>query len=518
MKTFTISILFLALSLITNSQTIIPGGDVSGTWTQANSPYLIEGNIKRTQSATLTIEPGVDVVFEDYYTFDIYGNFYAIGSISDSISFTVSDTTGYFNGTNSGWGGLKFPEFSDCEINYCKVEFSKHYGLSFSAPGFFLYTIANSIIRYNQSGGIYLEIGHLQLNNIKIYRNNGNGILSWYEGNVTIENFEIKNNLGSGISFLGPWEFALYANNGFIVDNKGGGIKCHSDTYAEISNVSVLNNGPTDIGGGIYLNGILNLDESIIENNVADDGGGIYCSVYPTARCKITNSIIKNNNASNRGGGIAFIGLVACQISNTKICNNSANDGGGIYDSGGGNGGCGLSTYNQVLISNNHALNKGGGIYMIGLASHLWMNHLTMINNIADNSGGGIIYDNLSGFYTPPNISNSIIWNNLPEEIVDTANILSVLYSDIKGGWSGVEIINQDPLFLDPDNQDYHLTWANFPINDYSKSPCIDAGSLEYNPDPCYSDSIPNIDPDSTLGDLGTFYFDQLTAVNSEPP
>ena len=43
--------------------TEIPAGDVSGTWTKANSPYNINGEITIPNDSTLTIEPGVEVVF-----------------------------------------------------------------------------------------------------------------------------------------------------------------------------------------------------------------------------------------------------------------------------------------------------------------------------------------------------------------------------------------------------------------------------------------------------------------------
>ncbi|MDP8269097.1 MAG: FlgD immunoglobulin-like domain containing protein, partial [Candidatus Tenebribacter davisii] len=51
-----------------------------------------------------------------------------------------------------------------------------------------------------------------------------------------------------------------------------------------------------------------------------------------------------------------------------------------------------------------------------------------------------------------------------------------------------------DPLFVDPENGDYHLTEC---------SPCIDAG----NPNSPF-------DPDGTIADMGAFYYDQLNEVN----
>ena len=44
-----------------------------------------------------------------------------------------------------------------------------------------------------------------------------------------------------------------------------------------------------------------------------------------------------------------------------------------------------------------------------------------------------------------------------------------VTYSDIQGGYAGEGNIDADPLFVAPDDGDYHLS---------AGSPCIDAGSI----------------------------------------
>ena len=54
-----------------------------------------------------------------------------------------------------------------------------------------------------------------------------------------------------------------------------------------------------------------------------------------------------------------------------------------------------------------------------------------------------------------------------------------------------------------PENGDFHLTWANFPIPDSTKSPCIDTG-----------DPNSPLDPDSTRTDMGAYYFDQGIHAN----
>ena len=58
-------------------------------------------------------------------------------------------------------------------------------------------------------------------------------------------------------------------------------------------------------------------------------------------------------------------------------------------------------------------------------------------------------------------------------------------------------IMNKDPLFVDPENGDFHLLQG---------SPCIDAG-----------DPVSAYDPDNTIADIGAFYFDQLGVYVKEP-
>ena len=75
-----------------HSQTVIPGGSVSGTWTASGSPYLIEGEIVINNRQTLTIESGVEVIFQGHYKLIVNGWLQAIGAESDSILFTAADT------------------------------------------------------------------------------------------------------------------------------------------------------------------------------------------------------------------------------------------------------------------------------------------------------------------------------------------------------------------------------------------------------------------------------------------
>jgi len=124
---FCIACNFAMLSLNSNAQTNIPGGNVSGTWTVAGSPYLIQASIMIPNDSTLTIEPGVTVNFQGTYKMYVQGRVIAIGTATDTIIFTATDTT-------NGWRGIRFdntPATNDSsKFFYCKLQYGKATGVS----------------------------------------------------------------------------------------------------------------------------------------------------------------------------------------------------------------------------------------------------------------------------------------------------------------------------------------------------------------------------------------------------
>jgi len=259
-------------------------------------------------------------------------------------------------------------------------------------------------------------------------------------------------------------------------EQMSGVLCCDSDISFSIINIQITG-GDDSYGGGIYLK-YSNPDiiDVKIHENTASSGGGIYCW------------------HSNPG------------LSNSEIGKNAAYHGGAIY--------CDWSNPNLIgiLINENSALYEGGAIYCEW--SQPSLTNVTMVGNSAYYGGG--LYCWLSCY---PTVDNSIIWNNLPEEVFFASSLycpcfIDVAFSDMQGGESGIVAnngtvnwldgnIDADPLFIDPLNGDYHLSWANFPIQDSTKSPCIDAG-----------DPTSPLDPDGTIADMGAYYFNQNVSVD----
>jgi len=156
------------------------------------------------------------------------------------------------------------------------------------------------------------------------------------------------------------------------------------------------------------------------------EGGGIHCSESsPT----ITGNIITLNTASI-GGGINLY-FSSPVIANNTITRNTAYGGGGIY----------CDSASPPIVTNNTITSNGAVM------------------------GGGIYCDG-----TSPLITNTILWNNdgFP------GSQIYVYHGDpvitccvVKGGWPGTGNIDDDPLFLDPASDDYHIPFD---------SPCRSAG------------------------------------------
>jgi predicted outer membrane repeat protein len=252
MRTPTFIALCIAICYGPAQSTVIPGGAISGSWTKAGSPYNVYDNVEIPASSTLRIEPGVRVVFMGHYTMKVTGALFAIGTITDSIVFTVNDTTGFGDpaSKSGGWEGMRVeaiatvPWDSSC-LKYCRIEYGKANNGSFEDNG----------------GGIYY----------------------------------------AGLHSLGL-ESCMFYNN--FAAGDGGGICC-DNVILSINNCMFINNRAENLGGGMRLTvGIINVQNTVICNNTARQGGGIFTDLSAP---NIINCTICNNMACPTASGATFI-------------------------------------------------------------------------------------------------------------------------------------------------------------------------------------------------------------------
>jgi len=317
---------------------------------------------------------------------------------------------------------------------------------------------------------------------------------------------------------------------------RGGGIVCSSNNpNLTISNSTISRNSGINNGvGGIYYNqggGILS--NCVISDNIGYSGvaGGIDCDWEVDVL--ISHCTISGNVASWSawGGGGLYCEKAWPTIEYSTFSGNSAWDGAGLLSF------WSSPTLRFCTFTDNYALNNGGAIRVDG---EITISNCTLSRNTAGNWGGAIIYRD--PMVTPRLLlENSILEGNRGTGGIyfETSENVQLIYSDCYDNEGGefagsvapplgqligtningdsCDIFNnifEDPLFADPGNANYQITWANFPIPDSTMSPCIDAG-----------DPTTPYDPDGTIADMGAFYFDQseippieITLVPPTPP
>jgi parallel beta-helix repeat protein len=454
----TLTALFLFQNYIF-SQTDVPAGSVSGTWTREDSPYNVQGDIMIDDGNVLVINPGVTVNFAGMKSLTVAGRLLAVGNETDSIIFTTTDLS-------NGWRGIRFdntPETNDTSmIMYCRLKYGKATGASPYNKGGAIYLshfsnvlISNSLIANCgsdlQGGAIYCEYSSPVISYNTITNNTasagGGGI---YFGNSSSPDIS-HNTISYNVSTL----------------NGGGGIYGSSGNAIISDNVITHNevSNPTEGGGGgIYING----DQIVItrnmitynKTNTLSGGGGIFCT---ESNPVIFYNTVSNNEAhgsAGGGGGISLTGGASPVISNNTIINNRTmsvlGGGGGLYVNSGN------PAINSNTIANNDAY-TGGGLFFTGGTNPILLNCIVW-GNEAGTSGNQVFLD-------------------------DEPSDPSFMYCDVQGGSAAFGLngnsyigtyqnnLDIDPLFYSPSvgsGIDYDGTTADWSLG--CSSSCINAG------------------------------------------
>jgi hypothetical protein len=409
----------LAMIFVTGARADVTfvSGDVSGVW--SSDSVIVVDSVRVTPGESLTIMPGVTVLFTGYYKFEVLNGatLFAVGTEDEMISFIP-----FTNGDRTL--GLDFTGASNQTIlEYCYISDALTAGVHLNNSDI---TIRNCLIENSEAptgsdGGGGIEVL--------------NGSDALIENNVIRDNYSADYGGGIYVSASNP----VIAGN--TITNNLAGYYGHA------------------YGGGIY---VANGSSPQIMNNVITGN-----AVHPSGSFSIRNG---------GGGGIFVSGGSGIVISGNDISNNLVNaepqtrsNGGGLYISG-----TDPMISNNLIAGNEAEGDNGGGVYLNGADVQLINN--TIAYNVANDSGGGIYLSN-----SDPVIVNSIIYfNQAPygAQIFESASFAAVYYSDVEGFWPGEGNLDVDPLFRDALAGDYHL--QALICGDQFDSPVVDAGSPEY--------------------------------------
>lgn len=267
---------------------------------------------------------------------------------------------------------------------------------------------------------------------------------------VTFENGETPAAVLIGFTITGG--FGTYSqeftNEVGVRTFGGAGIYCYYASPTITKNVIANNDGPFDVSGPTDADVMIAF------------GGGISC--YEGSPV-ITHNIIRGNSAWVGGGVLCWFG--APTISNNIIFDNSSYQGGGVLMFGG-------SLYGNTIVGNDGSLGSAIGAGE-GIGANVFVvfapevGYTRVSNNIICQgvSGGGVFYDGdaSAGLFAFNNV-----WGNLSADYgtfnPQTGEYVYGGQADLTGTMGN---LSQDPLFLNPFNKDYHLTF---------ESPCVNAG------------------------------------------
>jgi parallel beta-helix repeat protein len=451
---------FVFVSIIF-ADTPVPGGNVSGTWTVTGSPYNVQGNITIQADSTLTIEPGVEVIFQALYSLTVNGLLEAVGTETDSIHFFPADI-------GVSWWGILFENAPDSShLAYCTVSYT---GTFIFGYGGIRCINSNPVITHCRISNNYIRTASTYAGAIAL--NNSNAKISWCN---------ISNNYSG---------------------NYGGGIYIYNSSPV-ITGCNISGNEVIQYGGGICIVGNSNpiITNCTIENNTSNIYGGGISALGSAAT--ISECTVSYNHAETGGGGISIhsgsVFLDHCIIERNNCLYTAGNGkGGGIFTNGGMLTVDHCTFYeNEISIDNPYGME----IHTEGNAA------MTVTNSI---------FLSIWDFWTivfNSTVPASVSYDDFKSEVVGSGTVrftgnvppgLGVLTQVNTNGDTCDVFYNiyLDPLFANGNGGDYHLTWTNWPTPDSIKSPCIDAG------DPNFP-----LDPDNTISDMGALYFHQSPLI-----
>ena len=225
------------------------------------------------------------------------------------------------------------------------------------------------------------------------------------------------------------------------------------------------------------------INNTISANSAGTSGDGNAIAIYSSSPQIERNTIINNTGTSSYICIYIYGSSSAPRLINNIIAKNSSD---AVYCTGGV----------PTILNNTISDNTGVGIYISGCSPD------SIINNIISFNSGYGIYESASSS-DPGKVWYNLFYANASGLYYDEGSTAYYTASSLNTGVAECKNnINGNPLFVDRDNNDYHLK---------SYSPAIDAGdpSFAYSNEPS---------PNGSRINIGAYGNTDEAAIYIEPP
>lgn len=319
-----INLLFVGIiSILTinvSAQNITVGGDITTNASWDADTVFVNDTVRILDDITLTVPAGTKIFFNDFHPILVEGTIISEGTLTDTIKYSVLDTTGYSEFTHTGWDGILFDGSTDISNDndtsrfaYCIFEYAKE------EENFY----GGAAIRFNAYSKASIE--HCVFRNNYAYEDGG-AINMQYEAVVNVSFCEFNKNY-AGLNG-GAMSFGCSSGGEYF-------------DQPVISNCTFTNNSSNNTGESYYGGGAIQIAGNyntlvknciFLENHSESQGGAITIAGYSIPY--IINNVFVGNTAIHNGGAIGVKYYASPYIINNTIIFNTSQLAGGAMSVG----------------------------------------------------------------------------------------------------------------------------------------------------------------------------------------
>ncbi len=309
-----LGLLALLLTSTATAQTNVADTITTTTWTAANQPYHVTDTVTVASSSTLTIEPGVDVLFDADVQFRVEGRLDAIGTKADSIRF--------LKGAAAEWGGIRICGGDSSSLAFVRISDGHAVGGDEDGAGGGI-TVGEHAVPLSANSSLEAVDCVVSGNRAD---GGGGGIQIAGNSTASLTRCTVSGNTapwgGGGVHVTYSTvvlSACILQGNSSVRD--GGGIKGYGSSIT--MNDCYVRSNSAGAGGGIHLHqSALSLLATVVANNhAAGSGGGLYSS--DGSQSTIQHAVFDGNSASEGGGMSIRSGAFSTTVANSVVWGNA---------------------------------------------------------------------------------------------------------------------------------------------------------------------------------------------------